>query len=71
MPQSDEPFIGAHCVAIFGSSRKHDNGDGTTGALWCPNSWGKDFAAHGWFWMPWGYILELLAMDLNTIHQVM
>ncbi|MGD0717871.1 MAG: C1 family peptidase [Halobacteriota archaeon] len=59
MPQRGERPAGGHAIAIVGYDDAHDNGDGTKGALKMKNSWGTTWAANGYGWLSYRYVLDL------------
>jgi C1A family cysteine protease len=66
MPQPDETVIGGHAVVAVGYRS-------IKGQLYfeCRNSWGPDWADHGYFWMPTSYLTSSsLARDFWVIDQV-
>jgi C1A family cysteine protease len=66
MPQPSETVLGGHAVVAVGY--KHIKGQ-----LYfeCRNSWGADWADHGYFWMPGSYLTTSnLARDFWVIEQV-
>jgi C1A family cysteine protease len=66
MPQPDESVLGGHAVVALGY--RHIKGQ-----LYfeCRNSWGPDWADHGYFWMPASYVTSRnLAQDFWVIEQV-
>jgi C1A family cysteine protease len=66
MPQPDEPVIGGHAVVAVGYKPI-----GRQLYFECRNSWGADWADHGYFWMPAGYVTSSnLAQDFWVIEQV-
>lgn len=79
VPEPGERFVGGHAVTAYGVDAKHDNGDGTIGALVIRNSWGGGFGLRNVVWngrkrpgdflMPLYYPRSLLALDLWAEHQ--
>jgi C1A family cysteine protease len=66
MPQPDEKTLGGHAVVAVGYKT-------IRGQLYfeCRNSWGPDWADHGYFWMPTSYINSAsLARDFWVIDLV-
>jgi C1A family cysteine protease len=66
MPQPGETVMGGHAVVAVGY--KHIKGQ-----LYfeCRNSWGPDWADHGYFWLPASYATSTsLARDFWVIEQV-
>ncbi len=63
-PGPGEVNLGGHCVLCVGY-------DDATGRVLCRNSWGKDWAQGGYFWMEYSYITDpSLASDFWTIRGV-
>ena len=66
MPEPDEQTLGGHAVVAIGYKQIRRQ-------LYfeCRNSWGADWADHGHFWMPAGYVTSRsLAQDFWVIEQV-
>ncbi len=66
MPQPNEKTLGGHAVVAIGYKP-------IKGQLYfeCRNSWGVDWADHGYFWMPSSYLTSSdLASDFWVIQQV-
>jgi C1A family cysteine protease len=66
MPQPDESVLGGHAVVAVGYRQ-------IKGQLYfeCRNSWGSDWADHGYFWLPAIYATSRsLAQDFWVIEQV-
>jgi C1A family cysteine protease len=66
MPQPDESVLGGHAVVAIGYKQIRRQ-------LYfeCRNSWGADWADHGYFWMPATYVTShSLARDFWVIEQV-
>jgi len=66
MPEPSEQVLGGHAVVAVGYKQ-------IKGQLYfeCRNSWGPDWADHGYFWMPASYITSSsLASDFWVIEQV-
>ena len=66
MPQASETVLGGHAVVAVGYKQ-------IQGQLFfeCRNSWGEDWADHGYFWMPASYVTSSnLAQDFWVIEQV-
>jgi C1A family cysteine protease len=66
MPEPDETVVGGHAVVATGYKRSR-------GQLYfeCRNSWGPDWANHGYFFLPASYVTSSnLARDFWVIEQV-
>jgi len=66
MPSPSEQTLGGHAVVAIGYKQ-------IRGQLYfeCRNSWGPDWADHGYFWMPAAYLASSnLASDFWVIEQV-
>jgi len=66
MPEPDETVLGGHAVVAIGYKR-------IKGQLYfeCRNSWGPDWANHGYFFLPASYVTSSnLARDFWVIEQV-
>lgn len=63
VPQAGEALLGGHAVAIAGYDLDH-------GLFICRNSWGRDWGAKGYFYMPVNYVLDGdLAEDFWIVRQ--
>ena len=60
MPASTEQSLGGHCTLTFGYDDKHQNLDGSQGALHKRNSWGSTWGQGGDFWLPYNYVNQYL-----------
>lgn len=58
MPAAGEQMIGGHAVEVGGYDDNFDNLDGSKGALYVRNSWGPDWGAKGYFWMPYKFAFD-------------
>lgn len=71
MPAEGEAPVGSHAVLLVGfDDEKKLGGDGveeTTGALLFKNSWGADWGAAGYGWLPYRYLTAGLAKDCWTM----
>ncbi|MFL5959994.1 MAG: C1 family peptidase [Gaiellaceae bacterium] len=66
MPQPSETVLGGHAVVAVGYKPI-----GRQLYFECRNSWGEDWADHGYFWMPSGYLTSSnLASDFWVVEQV-
>ncbi|HUF78451.1 MAG TPA: C1 family peptidase [Thermoanaerobaculia bacterium] len=74
MPAAGERAVGAHAVLLVG----YDDGktiggtagaEETTGAFLFKNSWGADWGAAGYGWLPYRYLTAGLAKDCWTMMQ--
>ena len=64
MPKSGEEVLGGHAVMAVGY-------DDSTRRFFVRNSWGKGWAAKGYFFMPYAYLLDSnLSDDFWTIRLV-
>lgn len=64
MPKAHEKMLGGHAVVAVG----YDDDDRV---FVCRNSWGPDWGDHGYFYMPYSYLLDdNLAADFWTIRLV-
>lgn len=62
LPSPTEQLLGGHCVMAVGYNQQ---------SVICQNSWGKDWGDHGYFYMPWDYIVNPdLADDFWTLSNV-
>lgn len=74
MPAPRERAVGSHAVLLVGyDDTKELGGEGgaeeTTGAFLFKNSWGADWGAEGYGWLPFRYLTAGLAKDCWTIMQ--
>jgi C1A family cysteine protease len=73
LPTSNEQTVGGHAVVAAGyDDRKviRNSGPGgsvTEGALLIRNSWGATWGSAGYGWLPYEYVLEVLAVDWWSI----
>jgi len=70
MPLPHERFVGGHAVVAWGFDDGWINDVDDVGALYCRNSWGKDWGQNGNFRMPFSYVRSMLATDFWTLHQI-
>ena len=62
MPKRSEQVLGGHAVMLSGY-------DDSKQMFFVRNSWGVDWGVHGYFWMPYQYVLDAsLASDFWTLH---
>ncbi|KLU66877.1 papain family cysteine protease [Desulfosporosinus acididurans] len=54
LPQKDEQYLGGHAVLAVGYRDDNDN----SGIVICRNSWGENWGANGYFFLPYGYFAE-------------
>jgi len=68
LPEEGEKPAGSHAVLLVGYDDKKPIGDGkkhkkTRGAFLFKNSWGIDWGADGYGWLPYAYLKDGLAQD--------
>lgn len=66
LPEPGDRIYGGHAVMCVGFDDGHKVGN-STGALRIRNSWGRDWGADGYGWLPYEYILRGLTLDWWTI----
>lgn len=74
MPAEGEKPVGSHAVLLVGfDDARRMGGEGgveeTTGAFLFKNSWGADWGAEGYGWLPYRYLTAGLAKDCWTMMQ--
>jgi C1A family cysteine protease len=65
----DEPIDGGHAMCAVGYDDGRRIGD-EAGAFIVRNSWGMDWGANGYGFVPYRYWLDLLADDCHTVRLV-
>lgn len=74
-PSKTEKQLGGHAVIIVGyddlaPSRNRRDGNSTTGAFLCQNSWSSAWGNKGFFWIPYKYFETGLALDVWTVTSI-
>jgi C1A family cysteine protease len=68
-PYAGDTILGGHAVMAVGYDdaiqikHSHPNAPATTGALLIRNSWGAEWGASGYGWLPYDYVIRGLADD--------
>ncbi len=65
-PGPGDSFDGGHAVVAVGFDNKKKIG-GDSGALRIRNSWGPDWGAEGYGWLPYRYVQAGLAVDFWSL----
>jgi C1A family cysteine protease len=71
MPQAGEPSIGGHAVVCCGYSEQSTLSGVPAQHFICRNSWGVDWGMHGYFAIPYAYLLNsTLASDFWKVASI-
>lgn len=68
-PETGERFEGGHAVTAWGYDDDKVVGR-EQGAVLCLNSWSQDWGLGGYFWLPYRFFTEKLALDLWTLRRI-
>src|SRR5690606_4982086 len=74
-PSKTEKQLGGHAVIAVGyddlaPSKNQRDGNTTTGAFLCENSWSSAWGNKGFFWIPYKYFQTGLALDVWTVTSI-